>query len=304
MAKNQKKTKIDKYIDSLHRIDGKTVIVTGANSGIGFEIAKIALLKGAKVVMACRSLERAKSAKEKLINETGNNEITIEQYDQSNAQSIKEFSLLIKNKYSDFHALILNAGIFSSVVKTDEYRISQVYKTNFVGAYILLESLKELLNDSEQEKRIIIQGSVASFSYKYKNKDRLVYGEEKQMKEYSLSKLCISNLYVHYRDNNLNPYVKYLLCEPGAAPTNLFRDMKKWVKKITVDFLKHFCCSTQEGSLSACKLMCDIVFNGDYYHPGGFFTIKGLPKRGVFPQKYINEKIILDGEEIAKIYVK
>ena len=302
MAKKKKKTKIDKYIDSLNRIDGKTVVITGSNSGIGFEIAKIALLKGAKVVMACRSKERAILAKDKLVEITGSNNIVIEQYDQSNIESIKTFVETIKSKYPDFYSLVLNAGIFLSEEKVDEFHVSNVYKTNYLGAYILLKQLKGFLDDSEVERKIIIQGSVASFSYKYKNKDKFIYGEEKEMKQYSLSKLCISNLYVHYRDNNINPYTKYLLCEPGAAPTNLFRNLGKWYKKITVIFLKHFCCSNLEGSLSACKLLCDVSANGDYYHPRGLFTIKGLPKRGIFPQKYINKRIIEDGEEIANIY--
>ena len=302
MAKSQKKNKIDQYIDLLHRLDEKTVIITGANSGIGFEIARIALLKGANVIMACRSISRAETAREQLINETGSDNIAIEQYDQSNIQSIHSFSKIINDKYFNFHALILNAGTFLAEKEVDEYHISNVYKTNFLGAYVLLNDLQDFLRNSEEEKRIIIQGSVASFAHKYKNKDKFIYGEEKPFKQYCLSKLCISNLFVYHRDRNSNSFVKYLLCEPGAAPTNLFRSFKKWVKNITVSFLKGFCASTREGSLSACKLMCDVVSNGDYYHPRGLFTTKGLPTRGKFPKRFINENIINDGEETLKNY--
>ncbi len=305
MAKQKKKkNKLDRYIDSLNRIENKTVIITGANSGLGFEIAKTALIKGAKVVMACRNLERAESARNKLIKLTEIDNVVIELYDQSDIESIHKFSNIIKEKYQDFYALILNAGIFLPEKIVDEYHVSNVYKTNFIGAMILLEDLRDLLNESELEKRIIFQGSVAYIAHKYKNKDKFIYGEDRPMKQYCLSKLCVSNLYTYSRDNNDNQNIKYLLCEPGVAYTNLFRNFKKWFKKISFPFLKYCCASASEGSLSACKLMCDDVSNGDYYHPRGLFTAKGLPKQGKFPNKYVNNSIILDGEEIVKLYEK
>lgn len=301
MVKKKKKTKVDRYIDALHRIDNKTVIVTGANSGLGFEIARIALLKGAKVIMACRSIERAQSAKDDLIKETGLDNIVIEQYDQHDGKSIVAFSQTIKEKYSDFYALILNAGILMPTEIVDEFHVSNVYRTNFIGSLILLKNLKDHLEQSEIERRIIFQGSVAAYFSKY-NKDRFIYGQDKPFKQYNLSKLCITNLYAHYRDNNNNPYVKYLLCEPGIAFTNIFRNFKKWFKKISFPFLKHFGASAREGSLTACKLMCDTAANGDYYRPRGLFTAKGLPKNSELKSKYIKEQIISDGEGVAKIY--
>ena len=301
MAKNKKKNKIDKYIDALHQLDNKTVIITGANSGLGFETARVALLKGAKVVMACRSLERAEKAKEELIQETGSNNIAIEEYDQQHASSILKFTKTIKEKYSDFYALVLNAGIFLPNEVVDEFHISSVYRTNFIGSLILLKELNSFLETSNQERRIVFQGSVASFISKYNN-NKFIYGENKPLKQYNLSKLCITNLYAHYRDSNKNPYVKFLLCEPGVAFTNLFRNFKKWFKRIAFPFLKCFGASAREGSLSACKLICDVTANGDYYRPRGLFTAKGLPKKSELPLKYINKQIIIDGEEIAKIY--
>ena len=304
MARKSKKTKIDKYIESLHRIDNKTVIITGANSGIGFEIARTALIKGAKVVMACRSLERAQAAKEKLILETGSINVVIEQYNQADISSIHSFTNIIKNKYQDFYALVLNAGIFMPKDALDEFRISNSYKTNFLGALILMSDLQEFLDNSELERRIIVQGSVVARMNKYKNKDHLIYGEDALVKQYNLSKLCVCNLYTYYRDRNSNPNIKYLLCEPGVAFTNIIRDFKKWFKKIAVPFVRTFACSAREGSLSACKLLCDLAANGDFYHPRGFISVKGLPKKDVFPKKYINHQIITDGEEIVKIYAR
>ena len=299
---NQKKNKTDKYINSLNDIKDKLVIITGANSGLGYEMSRVALLKGANLVMACRNIDRANAAKDKLIKETGIDKIIIEQYDQSSIESIRNFANTIKNKYGDFYSLVLNAGIFLPTEIVDELHISNVYKTNFIGAYTLLRYLKDFINNSKTERRIIIQGSVASFFYKYKNKDKLIYGEYKPFKQYSLSKLCVSNLFTYYRDNNFNPHVKYLLCEPGISTTNLFRNFKKWFKKLATPFFKICCNNSREGSLSGCKLMCDIASNGDYYKPRHLFSAKGLPKKSRYPRKFIFKDIINDGDIISKQY--
>ena len=302
MAKNKKMNKVDRYIASLNDITGKTVIITGANSGLGYEMARVALLKHAHLVMACRSLERAESAKEKLIQETGSNDIVIEQFDQSEIDKIEIFAKRIIDKYPDFYALVLNAGIFLPKEIVDEYHISNVYRTNFLGAYKLVSCLKDFLDNSKIERRIIIQGSVASFRYKYKNKDKFIYGEVAPLKQYALSKLCISNVYVHFRDNNQNPYVKYLLCEPGVAFTNLFHNFKEWFKKIAFIYLKYFTNSSREGSLSGCKLMCDVAANGDYYRPRGIFPAVGLPKKAKYTKRAIFPNIISDAEEMLNNY--
>ena len=301
MTKN-KKNKLQRYIDSLHDIKDKTVIITGANSGLGFEIAKIALVKGARVVMACRNAERAEKAKKLLIHETGSNNVTIELYDQANIASIHDFSKRIKKDYGNFYALVLNAGVFLPKEEVDEFHISTTYKTNFIGALTLLLDLQELITSSNSERRIIIQGSLSSFFKKYKNKDRLIYGEEKLFNQYSLSKLCISNLYTYFRDDNENPYVKYLLSEPGISTTNIFQNFKKWFKSFSYPFICLMGNKAEIGCLSACKLLCDICANGDYYHPRHFFHAKGYPIKDVFPKKFIFENIITDGKKIIKTY--
>ena len=306
MSKKKKKNKVDLYIDNLHAIEGKLVIVTGANSGLGFEIAKIALLKGAKVVMACRNIDRATKAKEKLIKETGRDCVDIELYNQSDFASINSFAKTIQSKYSSFYSLILNAGTLSTKEAVDEFHISNVYKNNYLGALSLLMKLNNFIQVSDRERRIIIQGSMASFMYKYTNKtkDAFIYGEYKLMKVYAMSKLCCSNLYVFFRDHNKNPNVKYLLCEPGVASTNLFNQSSMWFKKPLNSIFKGLTNTARVGCLSACKLMCDVCANGDYYRPHHLFSAKGLPKKAYFNDKFINEDIITEGLENLKIYEK
>ena len=300
----KKKNKVKNYIKSLNSLDDKLIIVTGANSGLGYEISKVALLKGAKLVMACRNEKRALSAKEKLIEETHNSNIEIVLYDQSDFDSVRKFAKEIIKKYSNFFALVLNAGLFKTDENIDELHISKVYKTNYLGALLLLNELSSFLNTVKEEKRIIIQGSMASFFYKYRKEDKFIYGELSGWKQYSLSKLCCSNLYFHFKENNQNEFVKLLLCEPGVAATNLFSSFPKWLSKIALPLIRVFANDSEDGALSACKLMCDEVGNGDYYRPKNFFSSSGLPKKAIYPQKYVYPQIITKGLEIIDSYDK
>lgn len=302
MAKKTKKNKTQKYIDNLKEIKDKFVIVTGANSGLGFEISKTVLLKGGNVVMACRNKERAEAAKEKLIKETGIDKIYVEIYDQSDIQSVYHFADTIISKYPSFYALVLNAGVLKPKENIDEFNISNTYRTNFIGLLALVDRLKPFLDEAKEEKRIIIQGSLSSYFHKYKSGDEFIYGKGKQMRQYALSKLCCSNLYVYLKNNNENPYVKYLLAEPGVAITNIYQNFKKWFKNLSLFFLRIFTNDALTGSLATTKLICDICANGDYYRPAHFFHSRGLPIKSVFKKEFINYKIIEEGREIVKMY--
>ena len=157
MAKKTKKNKLDRYIDALHQIDNKLVIITGANSGLGFEMVKVALIKGARVVMACRNKQRAEDARQKIIEETGKDNIEIFLYDQSDIKSVHNFAAAIKNQYKDFYVLVLNAGVMFPPQVVDEYHVSTVYMVNFLGAYALIKDLEDFLNNATEEKRIIMK---------------------------------------------------------------------------------------------------------------------------------------------------
>ena len=125
---------LDKNIDDLN---DKTIIVTGANSGIGYYSTLCFLYKGAKVIMACRNLEKANKAKESLLKELPDAKIDIIKLDLSDFNSIDEFSKIIKEKYSKIDALVNNAGVYfmPKILTKQGYEITMC--TNFLGPYYL-----------------------------------------------------------------------------------------------------------------------------------------------------------------------
>ncbi|XP_017463546.1 PREDICTED: retinol dehydrogenase 11-like, partial [Rhagoletis zephyria] len=73
-------------------MEGKTVIITGANSGIGKETARELAKRGARIIMACRNLETANAAKEEIGKETGNNKLIVKKLDLGSQKSVREFA--------------------------------------------------------------------------------------------------------------------------------------------------------------------------------------------------------------------
>uniref|UniRef100_A0A3Q3J1S7 Uncharacterized protein n=1 Tax=Monopterus albus TaxID=43700 RepID=A0A3Q3J1S7_MONAL len=93
------------------RLDGKTVIITGANTGVGKETARDLARRGARIVMACRDLERAEEARTDILEDTGNENVVIRKLDLSDMKSIRAFAELIKKEEKQVNVLINNAGI-------------------------------------------------------------------------------------------------------------------------------------------------------------------------------------------------
>ncbi|XP_045921730.1 retinol dehydrogenase 12-like [Micropterus dolomieu] len=96
---------------SEERLDGKTVIITGANTGIGKETARDLARRGARIVMACRDLERAEEARAEILEDTGNENVIIRKLDLSDTKSIRAFAELINREEKQVNILINNAGI-------------------------------------------------------------------------------------------------------------------------------------------------------------------------------------------------
>ena len=92
---------------------GRVFLVTGANSGLGFETSKVLLGKGATVIMACRSLIKGELAKQSLIkiNKTGN--IHLLKLDLADLNEVIKFSAVVKNRFGFLDVLINNAGIMA-----------------------------------------------------------------------------------------------------------------------------------------------------------------------------------------------
>lgn len=96
---------------SKRRLDGKTAIVTGSNTGIGKETALDFAKRGARVILACRDARRANEAADEIRAKSGNGNVVVELVDLSSLDSVRQFAARINNNEERVDILVNNAGL-------------------------------------------------------------------------------------------------------------------------------------------------------------------------------------------------
>lgn len=118
-------------------LQNKTIIVTGANTGIGFHTARIFALTGARVILACRNLNKAQKAADLIIKEKHNALVDVQPLDLSDFSSVRNF---IQNwQQKDLHVLVLNGGVMAVDKASPETHMT----VNHVGHALLTLGLLE-----------------------------------------------------------------------------------------------------------------------------------------------------------------
>ncbi len=142
--------------DVLSAVDlsGRVIIVTGANSGIGFETARSLAAAGATVVMACRNLERGNTARAKIISAHPFGEILCRKLDLASLSSVRSFCDALP--YQRISTIICNAGTLAPVdVKTEDGFESTV-GVSHIGHFFLVQQLLPRLLACEASRVVMV----------------------------------------------------------------------------------------------------------------------------------------------------
>lgn len=137
----------------------KTVIITGANTGIGKAVAiKLAAL-GAQVILACRSVERGKIALQEIMEITGSKLVDLVCVDMASQSSIHKFTEEFMSKYDRLDVLIHNAANFDLTMKTPmltEDGVETIFATNHLGPFLMTGLLIDTLKESAPSRVITV----------------------------------------------------------------------------------------------------------------------------------------------------
>ncbi|QGY44056.1 SDR family NAD(P)-dependent oxidoreductase [Maribellus comscasis] len=261
-------------------LTGKVIVVTGGNSGLGFESVKVFAQKGAEVILASRSMENGEKAKSEIGETKG--KIVVMQLDLSSFESIKKFADDFKGKYTKIDVLLNNAGIMMTPYFTTKDGLEAQNGINHLGHFALTGQLFDLIRNT-QNSRIVNVSSLAHKQGKM-NFDNLLFENGKDYsptKSYGRSKL--SNLLFTYelqrRMETAGVDTLAISAHPGVSDTNLARYLeKKFLFKILKVLLNAFFQSAEMGALPQIRACVDVgVKGGEFYGPGGFREMKGYP---------------------------
>lgn len=147
-------------------LTGKTVVITGANTGIGYETARELALRGARVVLGCRDEQRARRAVEQLAAETGSTLLSWRLLDTASLDSVRAFAVqLLRDTGGRVHVLVNNAGAAATPARrltADGYELT--WATNYLGHYLLTRLLLPTLLECAPSRVVNLTSVVQSLA--------------------------------------------------------------------------------------------------------------------------------------------
>lgn len=146
--------------DKNSRLDGKTVIITGGSSGMGYEAAKNLARRGAKVILASRNVTKLAKARDRIQKITKNNNVSYKFLDLASLKSVRSFATHTLDTQEQLDVLINNAGAIGLPDRLTEDGLNLTMQVNYFGAFLLTYLLLPLLKNSAPSR--IINGSASS----------------------------------------------------------------------------------------------------------------------------------------------
>ncbi len=208
--------------DNIPDMSGKIIIITGANSGIGFEAARALAKKGAEIIMACRHLEKGQTAMRAILQEKPRTKLNLQALDLADLASVRQFADVVRESYAKIDILINNAGVMAIPYRKTADGFEMQFGTNHLGHFALTGLLLDLVLKAENSRVV----TVSSNAHKTGRMNLSDLNSEKSYTKwgaYSQSKL--SNLLFAYELQRKLTAAGYssisVAAHPGYAATNL-----------------------------------------------------------------------------------
>ena len=257
---------------------GRVVVVTGANTGIGFEAAAVLAAKGARVVLAVRDLDKGRDAADRITTGNPSAHITLQRLDLSSLVSVREAADELKEATPHIDLLINNAGVMFTPEGLTPDGIELQFATNHLGHFALTGLLLETMLPVHGS-RVVTVSSLAHRVRASTNFDD-VQRPYDRVAAYGRSKLA--NLLFTYelqrrlsiRDANTIAVAAH----PGNSRTDLFRNSPSWIRVGSALLAPLMSQSPKMGALPTVRAATDPgVQGGQYFGPGGPAEQRGYP---------------------------
>jgi len=260
-------------------LSGKTIVITGCNTGIGFETAEALARAGAKVVFACRSEGRARDAMKKLLQRAGEAKVTVTEdqlffipLDLSSLKSVRKFVELLTAEGLAIDRLILNAGVMLSNRALSEDGFEMTMASNHFGHFLLVNLLLPKLLEAEEHGRqpriVCVSSNLCYLHDRFDFSEVVALAEDGtprrtfQEKPYSIfrsyaqSKLAniLFTTELAHRLQQRGSQIPVNALHPGEVMTEVMRDMHPVLVWLTVIFrpiVNGFIKNARQGSYNS-----------------------------------------------------
>lgn len=282
---------------------GRLVVITGANSGLGYETAKFFASKEAIVIMACRNLQKGEEARETIVDEYPKADLRVMLIDLGDLSSIQSFANTYNDKYDRLDILFNNAGLMAIPKTITKDGFEAQFGVNHLGHFALTgRLLKTIL--ATKNSRIVTLTSVFHYIGKINLEDPM--SENRRYSKwggYTQSKLANLLFTFELQRKLINHSTIAVAAHPGYATTHLqtrgTEMEKRGIRKKLVQLINLIIgVSANSGSYPQIRAATDIdCKGGDYYGPGLFNYL--FPRR---PRKVWSTARANDSEMAKKLW--
>jgi NAD(P)-dependent dehydrogenase (short-subunit alcohol dehydrogenase family) len=257
---------------------GRTAVVTGANSGIGYEAARTLAERGASVVLACRDLERAQQAADRIRAGAPGATVTTLHLDLASLASVRRAADQLRGAHHRLDLLINNAGqMFPPSGRTEEGFELQ-FGINYLGHFALTGLVLDLLFATPGSRVVNVSSIAHRFGVIGFDDLQFERREYRARAAYGQSKLA-NLLFTYELQRRLAaaeaPAIA-VAAHPGVTRTQLQRHMAGWTRTVGGVLDQE----PRMGALPTLRAAVDpAARGGEYYGPGGWMELRGYPRR-------------------------
>jgi NAD(P)-dependent dehydrogenase (short-subunit alcohol dehydrogenase family) len=256
---------------------GRVVLITGANSGVGYESALAFARKQARVIMACRSLEKAENARKDILRLIPGAELDVLPLDLGSLHSIRSFAEAVDARYDRLDILMNNAGIMVPPYGKTADGFETQFGTNHLGHFALTGLLLPKLLNTPASRVVTVSSSAADLNARINFDDLQSERHYSPIAAYGQSKLAnlLFMLELQRRLEAIDADTISVASQPGYARTNLQNHAGTFLSGVLRSILEPT--TSQSAEMGATYQLYAAtapgVRGGDYYQPR--FVLRG-----------------------------
>ncbi|CAF1491833.1 unnamed protein product [Adineta ricciae] len=244
---------------------GKTAIVTGANTGIGREVAHDLARRGARVIMACRDMKKCEEAREKIVVDSFNTNVVCRECDLASIESIKNFAEQINKDEKYLHLLINNAGVMWHPSKLTKDGFEQHLGVNYLGHFLLTNLLAEKLSKCSPSRIVNLTSSMykrGQIDFDDLNNSKKTFNAKIAYEQAALAIVMATQEFCRQYPNS---GVTAICVNPGITRTDIARhtiDKSFFSRVIIGPVLKAFMKTPMQGAQAVLQCALDPKLDG------------------------------------------
>jgi NAD(P)-dependent dehydrogenase (short-subunit alcohol dehydrogenase family) len=271
--------------DDLPDLAGKTIVITGANSGIGYEAAVQFARKRAAVVLACRSVDKGRAAADQIEARTPGAAVEVLELDLASLASVRAFAERFRGAHRELHVLVNNAGVMALPYRRTADGFEMQFGTNHLGHFALTGLLLDSLLATGGRVVTVSSGAHRIGDIRFDDLQwEHGYGKWRAYGQSKLANLLFA-FELQRRADEAGKKLVSVACHPGYAATELQAAGPRMLKSSWRESLfalgnSLFAQSAAMGALPTLyAAAAPDVNGGDYIGPDGLAENWGYPKK-------------------------